>query len=154
MGRLRRYALTLSAVIAVTAATAATAQAQHLRQSIDLRVEAGSEFGRFRIVNRGAGLRLNATVTVEQAQHGAWTPTAVGNLYLTTACAASPVPKCITLERRGSLQPVPWRGNYCDAQCPANCDLDGVVAPGKYRFAVTTCDGKHKFVSPAFEKTR
>jgi hypothetical protein len=114
-------------------------------------IELPGKFGEFRLVNRGPAIELSRVVKVQQRVGGEWRDTPVTNLYLTPSCA-SHVPECVSLGAKASLQPVPWSGNYCSSQCPANCNLDGPVPPGIYRYVATSCDRKHRMVSGAFEK--
>jgi hypothetical protein len=114
-------------------------------------IELPGKFGEFRVVNRGAAIRLSAAVKVQQKTGGEWRDTPVTNLHLRDSCA-KPAPECVSLGAEGRLQPVPWSGNYCSAQCPANCNLDGPAPPGIYRYVVSSCDHKRRFVSAAFEK--
>jgi hypothetical protein len=109
-------------------------------------------FGAFQVVNHDVSIRLGTAVKVEQQVRGEWGDAAVTNLFLIHECTSAPVPKCVSLPARSTLQPVSWRGNYCYSQCPASCNLDGPVPPGVYRFVVSTCDRKRQFVSPAFER--
>jgi len=109
-------------------------------------------FGALQVVNHGESIRLSTVVRVEQQVGADWKDTSVTNLFLIHECTTAPAPKCVSLSAGATLEPVSWRGNYCYAQCPVPCDLDGPVPPGVYRFVVSSCDHKHKFVSPMFEK--
>jgi hypothetical protein len=145
MGQLRRHTIAAAACAAVIlVASAASAQ------TVD--IELPGKFGEFRVVNRGTAIRLNSAVKVQRKVGSGWEDAEVSNLYLIPACQANAVPGCVSLAAKASLQPVAWRGNYCSAQCMSNCNLDGPVPPGTYRYVVTSCDHKHQFVSAAFEK--
>jgi hypothetical protein len=145
MGHLRRHAI---GVIVCAGVALAAARAS----GPGLVIELSDNVGEFRLVNHGAAIRLEASVKVQQKIGAAWQDAPVTNLYLTPACTSDPVPDCVSLAAGTSLQPVPWSGNYCSSQCMANCNLDGPVPPGIYRYVVTSCDRKQRFLSSPFEK--
>jgi len=145
MGRLRCHTLGATVCAGVVLAAAAAS-------GPEMQIELTGKFGEFRLVNRGAALQLSSAVTVEQKVNGEWKDAPVTNFYLIPSCTQGPVPDCVSLAAKASLRPVPWRGNYCSSQCPANCNLDGPVPPGTYRYVVTSCDHKQRFVSAAFER--
>ena len=62
-------------------------------------------------------------------------------LSLTTSCAA-PLSGCVSLTPEKPLVPVAWSGLHCAAQCNGSCRAEASYTPGKYRVAVTTCDGR------------
>lgn len=126
----------------------------HPSQAPAIEVKLSGGFGAFQIVNHGPLLRLSSAVEVEQRTDGVWKSARVANLLLIPKCESGAAPECVSLSTGATLQPVPWRGNYCYSQCPVSCDLDGPLPAGTYRFVVTTCDGKQRFASPAFEKHR
>ncbi len=145
MGKLRHHAIAVLACAAVALSTVAAAG-----QVVE--IEVSKTFGEIQLVNRGAAIQLSSEVKVEQMVDGKWQQTPVANLYLISSCTQSPAPACVLLAANASLRPVPWRGNYCSSQCMANCNLDGPVPPGTYRYVVTSCDRKRRFYSAAFEK--
>jgi hypothetical protein len=147
MDYFRRYAL-----IAAVAGAGLLFAAPQPANGPAIEVLAPGPFGALQLVNHGQSIRLSAVLKVEQQLGNDWKDTPVTNLFLIAQCGAAPVPKCVSLPAGATFQPVPWRGNYCNSQCPVPCDLDGPVPPGVYRFVVSTCDHKRKFVSPTFEK--
>lgn len=72
----------------------------------------------------------------------------VSSLKLVTVCG-EPIGRCVRVGERG-LKPVPWTGMTCSSQCNRTCDRN-VRLSGKFRFVVTTCDGKQRFAGPVFE---
>lgn len=56
---------------------------------------------------------------------------------------------CVRVDERG-LRPVPWTGMSCQSQCNFTCD-GNIRLSGRFRYVVTTCDGKQRFVGPVFE---
>jgi hypothetical protein len=148
MEQLRRYAL----IAAACAGAAFLMPAAQPAGDGAVEVQLLGNFGAFQVVNHGAAIQLGSLVKVEAKVHGEWKDSLVANLYLIPKCASGAAPKCLSLAAGQTLQPVPWRGNYCYSQCPEPCDLDGPVPPGSYRFVVSTCDRKRQFVSAPFEK--
>jgi hypothetical protein len=144
MGYVRRHAIAI--ICAGVAVAAARASAPGLV------IELSDNVGEFRLVNRGAAIRLESSVKIQREVGGAWQDVPVTNLDLTPACTRNPVPDCVSLAAGANLQPVPWSGNYCSSQCMANCNLDGPVPPGVYHYVVTSCDRKQRFLSAPFEK--
>ena len=142
MERLRRHEIAASLCLA---AIFAAPPAQ-------VNIELPGAFGEFRLVNRGPAVRLNSVVKVQRKVDGAWQDAPVANLYLIQSCAPAAPPECVELAAGARLKPVPWTGNSCSSQCVQNCNLDGALPAGAYRFLVTTCDRKRRFVSPQFEK--
>jgi hypothetical protein len=110
------------------------------------------KFGEFRLTNRGEPVQFDSSVKVQQQIDGEWRDTHVANLYLISSCKAGQPPRCVSLASGAVFQPAAWSGNYCSAQCTANCNLDGPVPPGVYRYVATSCDGMHRFFSAPFEK--
>ncbi|MBZ5625008.1 MAG: hypothetical protein LAQ69_40845 [Acidobacteriia bacterium] len=145
MGQFRRYALTCAAWVGGWLAAGAV-------PAPDLTIELPGKFGEFRLINHGAPVQLDSTVQVQQRIDGKWQETHVANLYLMISCQAAQPPRCVSLASGANLQPVAWSGNYCSSQCPTNCNLDGPVPPGIYRFVVTSCGRRYKFFSAPFEK--
>jgi hypothetical protein len=145
MGYLRRHTIGAAVCVGVALATARAS-------GPGVEIELSGKFGEFQLINRGPAIQLNSTVKVQQKISGAWQDAPVTNLYLTPWCRPEPMPDCISLARGASLQPIPWSGNYCSSQCMANCNLDGPVPPGIYRYVVASCDRKREFFSAAFEK--
>jgi len=72
----------------------------------------------------------------------------LGSLKLVASCGQQ-VGACVRIDERG-LRPVPWTGMSCSAQCNNICDRN-VPSSGRFRFVVTTCDGKQRFEGPVFE---
>lgn len=71
-----------------------------------------------------------------------------GSMKLVTSCGQR-VDTCIRVDERG-LRPVPWTGMSCSSQCNGNCDRNFLLS-GRFRFVVTTCDGRLRFTGPVFE---
>ena len=64
-----------------------------------------------------------------------------------TSCGVS---ACVRIDERG-LRPVPWTGMSCSSQCNHACDKNRWFGGGRFRFVVTSCDGKSRFEGPIFE---
>ena len=143
MDQLRRYAMT--ALLCSTTMLVPSAHPQ-------VEVQLSGKFGEFRVLNRGKQIQLNTTVKIQEKTSEGWREAPVTNLRLRASCEASAAKECMTLAAGASLQPPAWTGSYCSSQCLANCNLDGPAPPGTYRYVISSCDGKHKFVSPPFEK--
>jgi len=147
MGQFRRQ--TLIAVAACLGCAAARAQPA-AGPMVELML--GDGFGSFTLVNRGPAVQLRSAIKVERQVDAGWQDARVTNFYLIEQCTRAPVPACITLAAGATLRPMPWLGNFCYAQCPVNCELDGPLPAGSYRFVVMTCDGTRQFASPPFQK--
>jgi|GEM_PF-2735478 len=72
----------------------------------------------------------------------------VDSMKLVTFCG-QPVGACVRVDERG-LRPVPWTGMSSCSQCTNRCDWNFPLG-GRFRFVVTTCDGKQRFAGPFFE---
>ena len=72
----------------------------------------------------------------------------LGSMKLVTACDQPPS-TCLRVDERG-LRPLPWSGMSCSSQCNGSCDKN-VRLHGRFRFVVTSCDGKARFEGPVFE---
>jgi hypothetical protein len=147
MEHLRRYAL-----MAAACASAACLMPGSSPAGGAVEVQLPGTFGTFQLVNHGESTQLDSAVRVETKVDGEWKDSNVANLYLIAKCRSGAPAKCVTLAAGQTLQPMPWRGNYCSSQCPVPCDLDGPVPKGIYRFVVSACDRKRQFVSAALEK--
>jgi len=145
MDRLQRAAIGAAVCAGVILALAAATRPE-------IEIQLGGKFGEFRVINHGKSIQLNSAVKVQQKVGGEWQDTPVSNFYLIPSCGKGPVPDCVSLLSGATLQPVPWRGNYCFAQCIVPCNLDGPVPSGTYRYVLTSCDRKRKFVSASFER--
>lgn len=143
MEQLRRYAIIAAACSATMFATSAFSQ---------IEIQLPGKFGEFRVINRGEAIQLNSNVKVQQKTTGGWQDAPVSNLRLGVTCEVGTATECTTLVAGASLQPPSWTGSYCSSQCLSNCNLDGPAPPGTYRYVISSCDGKRRFVSPAFEK--
>ncbi len=117
-------------------------------------VELGQHFGEFFVISRGDTVCLQSTVIIEQKSGDNWQKVPVSNLELRSTCLPSPSPRAVELKANTTLHPPPWTGNYCSSQCPVPCRLDGAAPPGIYRFAITSCDGAHRYFSSTFEKPK
>jgi hypothetical protein len=118
----------------------------------DVTVELGQRFGAFTVINRGVAVRLDPTVAVEQRVAERWQRIPVSNLQVRDVCGEAGLRECVPLAGGGSIRVAAWTGNYCSAQCPAPCRLDGQAPAGTYRFVVHDCGGRLTFASPSFEK--
>jgi|GEM_PF-3057815 len=149
MARLRRE--TLVAAFLGSFFFVASANADSVPEVI---IKLGENFGEFFVVNQGAKVCLQSIVVVEEKSDDHWHEIPVSNLELREACLPSPPPSSVEIGASATLHPLPWTGSFCRSQCSEICRLDGPIRRGSYRFTVTTCDGKHKFSSPALEKTK
>jgi hypothetical protein len=57
---------------------------------------------------------------------------------------------CVTIDERG-LRPVSWSGMSCSSQCNGSCDRN-VPLFGRFRFVVTSCDGRTRYEGKIFER--
>jgi len=105
--------------------------------------------GGLRVENRGSAISLSSQIVVERIRDGAWIRTPV-RMELLEKCLADDPPACVTMEAAATIRTVPWKGNTCSGQCPHSCRSNHYAGPGQFRFVVTTCDGKQRFVGPEF----
>jgi hypothetical protein len=106
-------------------------------------------------------LRVNGTAEVSseliverQLDDGSFEPLQnldLGSMRLVASCDQR-INACVRIDERG-LRPVPWSGMSCSSQCNRSCDKN-VRLHGRFRFVVTSCDGKSRFEGPVFELTR
>ena len=71
----------------------------------------------------------------------------LSSMKLVESCD-QPIKTCVRVDKRG-LRPKPWSGMSCSSQCNANCDRN-VRLHGRFRFVVTTCDGRTRFEGAVF----
>lgn len=109
-----------------------------------------SNGGRFYVENRGvAAVSLSSTVLVERGDGTHWLPTNVRFVALTERCG-DPVPPCVEVAPGRTFNAVPWDGHTCSGQCQRTCRSNHPVAPGFYRFVLSTCSGRERYVSNGF----
>ena len=72
-------------------------------------------------------------------------------MKLVTSCRQR-LEACVRVDARG-LRPLAWTGMSCASQCNHICDKN-VRLFGRFRFVVTSCDGKTRFEGPVFELAR
>lgn len=106
--------------------------------------------GAFEVENRGPDIELAWAVTVQRELNGQWSDE-VTDLTLSQKCEASPRAGCVPLPHGAKLAPVRWNGLTCGSQCAATCRANIYLGPGRFRFVVSSCDGKRKFFGAAFE---
>jgi len=111
--------------------------------------------GAFEVENRGPDIELAWAVTVQRQLkgrelNGQWSDE-VTDLTLSEKCEASPRAGCVPLPRGAKRAPVRWNGLTCGSQCAATCRANIYLGPGRFRFVVSSCDGKRKFFGAAFE---
>jgi hypothetical protein len=106
--------------------------------------------GAFEIENRGPDIELAWAVTIQRELKGEWSDHAT-DLTLIEKCGQSPPSGCVPLPHGAKLRPARWNGLTCGSQCAATCRANLYLGPGRFRFVVTSCDGKRKFRGPAFE---
>ncbi len=101
---------------------------------------------------RGTGaVDLAPELRVErQRSDGVFEP--VRNLDLSSmrvvAACGQPAGTCVRVDGRG-LRPPPWSGMSCASQCNRTCDKN-VRLQGRFRFVVTSCDGRARYEGPVF----
>jgi hypothetical protein len=106
--------------------------------------------GAFEVENQGPDIELSGAVTIQRYVKGEWDD-AVTDLTLIEKCGEGPRRGCVSLSRGATLHPVRWNGLTCGTQCAATCRANLFLGPGRFRFVVSSCDGKRKFTGPAFE---
>jgi hypothetical protein len=106
--------------------------------------------GAFEVENRGPDIELAWAVTLQRQLKGHWSDE-VTDLTLSEKCGASPRAGCVPLLHGAKLAPVRWNGLTCGSQCAATCRANIYLGPGRFRFVVSSCDGKRKFFGAAFE---
>lgn len=108
--------------------------------------------GAIEIVTQGAAVDLAPGLTVErQLADGSFEPVRnldLGSMKLVSSCAQSTT-ACVRVDERG-LRPVPWSGMSCSSQCNRSCDKNQRLS-GRFRFVVSSCDGKTRYEGPVFE---
>jgi hypothetical protein len=118
-----------------------------------LRLEASpTESGRavrLRVANTSRQpVALGAEVVVEVLRGDAFVPVdEMGALTLRPSCETT-APPCTTLVPGAELFPPDWLGTFGDAQCA--CEECWPAPAGTYRIAVTSCDGRRRYLSPPF----
>jgi hypothetical protein len=106
--------------------------------------------GAFEVENLGPDTELAGAVTIQRDLKGEWS-NEVTDLTLVQKCGQTPPASRVLLPHGVKLRPVPWNGLTCGSQCAATCRANLYLGPGRFRFVVSSCDGKHKFPGPAFE---
>lgn len=106
--------------------------------------------GAFEVENRGPDTELAVSVTIQRDLKGEWS-NEVTDLTLVQRCGQSPPAGRVILPHDAKLRPVRWNGLTCGSQCSATCRANLYLGPGRFRFVVSSYDGKHKFPGPAFE---
>ena len=106
--------------------------------------------GAFEVENRGPDIELSGAVTIQRYVKGEWED-AVTDLTLIEKCGEGPRRGCVPLARGAKLHPIRWNGLTCGTQCAATCRANIYLGPGRFRFVVSSCDGKRKFTGVAFE---
>jgi hypothetical protein len=106
--------------------------------------------GEFEVENRGPDIELAWAVTIQRDLKGEWS-NEVTDLTLIGKCGQSLPAGCAPLLQGAKIRPVRWNGLTCGSQCAATCRANVYLGPGRFRFVVSSCDGKHKFPGPAFE---
>ncbi|NOY91381.1 MAG: hypothetical protein GXP55_09230 [Deltaproteobacteria bacterium] len=97
----------------------------------------------------GGTARLARTIGVEREVDGRFEPVgSVAGLELRADCQ-TPAPECVEIVVGAELRPPPWLGTLGDAQCI--CTRCAPAPAGTYRFVLTSCDGRQRVESPAFE---
>src|SRR5271166_2106705 len=100
--------------------------------------------GAFEVTNRGPETELAWAVTIQRDLKGEWNDE-VTDLTLVEKCGQSPPDGCVALPQGAKLRPVSWNGLTCGSQCAATCRANLYLGPGRFRFVVSSCDGKRKF---------
>lgn len=106
--------------------------------------------GAFEVENPGPDIELAWAVAVQRHAKGEWSDE-VTDLSLIEKCGDTPPGRCVRLAHGARLRPVRWNGLTCGSQCPAACRANVYLGPGRFRFVVSSCDGKRKFQGPEFE---
>jgi len=85
---------------------------------------------------------------VVKLDDGTFVPFQRDSMEFVTSCEQM-IKACVKIDERG-LRPVPWSGMSCSSQCTFNCNKNSFLR-GRFRFVVTSCDGKSRFEGPVFE---
>ena len=108
-----------------------------------------SPAGAFEVENQGLDIELAWTVTVQRYADGHWTDE-VTDLALAEECGQAPESGCVRLTHSAKIRPKRWNGLTCGSQCPAPCRANVYLGPGRFRFVVSSCDRRQRFVGPPF----
>ena len=147
-------AIAFAFAVALVALSVASSHPQQASKSLpdeaSVLVRNLSPPGAFEVENRGPDIELAGTVTIQRDLKGEWSDE-VTDLVLVQKCGQSPPDGRVLLPHGGKLRPVPWNGMTCGSQCPATCRANVYLGPGRFRFVVSSYDGKHNFTGPTFE---
>ena len=106
--------------------------------------------GAFEVENSGADIELARKVSIQRYANGKWSDE-VTDTALIERCGPPAPSECFHLAHGARFRPVMWNGLTCGSQCPATCRANIYLGPGRFRFVVSTCDGKRTFAGPAFQ---
>lgn len=105
--------------------------------------------GSFAVENRGSDITLARPVIVQREQAGRWTDETT-DLALLESCGQAGG-ACLTLPAGAKLNPLPWNGLVCASQCAQGCRANIYLGPGRFRFVLSSCDGRRQFHGPPFD---
>lgn len=147
-------ALAFAFLVALVALSVASLHPQHSPKSLpdeaSVLVRNLSPPGAFEVENRGPDIELARTVTIQRDLKGEWSDEST-DLALVEKCEKSPLNGRVLLPHGATLRPVLWNGMSCGSQCAATCRANLYLGPGRFRFVVSSYDGKHNFTGPTFE---
>lgn len=111
--------------------------------------------GHVLVVDNGTGtpLRLQRTIEVEREAGGAWEHVEASMLYLRERCDSAggglvEPPACVEIPAGTTFRAAAWTDMVGDAQCA--CEECGDASAGRYRMAVTPCDGGARLETAPF----
>jgi hypothetical protein len=102
-------------------------------------------------LTRSSGELATELIVERQLGDGSFEPVQnldLSSMKLVTSCDQR-INTCVRVDESG-LRPLPWSGMSCSSQCNRSCDKN-VRLHGRFRFVVTSCDGKTRFEGPVFE---
>jgi hypothetical protein len=133
------------------AATCASPEPLVPRTAPVVQVRNGSNPGSLEVRVNGTAELATELIVERQLGDGSFEPVQnldLSSMKLVTSCDQR-INTCVRVDESG-LRPLPWSGMSCSSQCNRSCDKN-VRLHGRFRFVVTSCDGKTRFEGPVFE---
>jgi hypothetical protein len=116
-----------------------------------LRITNLAQPGELEVENLGPDVDLAWTLLVQYEYNNQWINKVLDlGLELVQKCGEPKLGRCVRLIRGAKLRPVPWDGFTC-ASCSTGCRGNAYLDPGRFRFVISTCDGKKKIYGPSFD---
>lgn len=115
-----------------------------------MRVEPAAR-GHSLVIENGtsAPVRMQREIVVERETSGSWEHVEASWLLLRSSCTDPEPPACVEIAPGATLRVAPWTDMIGDAQC--DCEECGPAGAGRYRMAITRCDGGARVETASFE---